>query len=357
MTTRRVPSRRPLGSLAKARTFGQKIAGAVGAIILVLVVAAAFQYAITRPFAHTIESTKWSVRSDEEVVASPIAAGSLLSIEGVNHEGVDVYFDKARLDLATQQSLAALQLDSPNVEQAITWRSMSPDVTGHTTIDVDVGSVQPDTEIHLASHDERSNAVLSLIARHATLRVRLTVVPGEADMSATAEAKRLEWANKAHVSLPGAFPVLMDVPEGARVRFVFPNNQPRSILTLGAGDNGTTKLAVRDIGVRPLDTGDYRIYACGAEQARISWRLAEPSRGMCSPGHLFAKELRLAPDSLDVLVVGSAWVAKDGRFDRSEWYSWLDQNPVISKIGEVLISAFVAWVGYKLTGVRPGKKR
>lgn len=58
-----------------------------------------------------------------------------------------------------------------------------------------------------------------------------------------------------------------------------------------------------------------------------------------------------------MLVDGSAWFAVDGHFERAEWYAWMDKNPVLQKIGEVLIAGLVSWVRVKLLGIWPGKKR
>ncbi|WP_168790593.1 hypothetical protein [Paraburkholderia aromaticivorans] len=325
-------------------------------MILMLLTVAAVEYAITRPDAKMLGTTKWTADTDEEVVAMPIAPGALLAIDGVNHEGIDAHFDKARLESASRQSLEAFQLQPPDNEQSITWRSTSPDLSGHTTIDVDITSIQRDPEIHFASHDEGTNAVLSLTPRRATLRVRLVVVPGGADMTATAETKSLEWANGVQIPLPGALPISLDVPDGALARFVFPSSQPHSRLYLGAGNDTAPRLAVREIGVKPADAKGYTAYACGAKPEQTWWRPDDPGGAACSSApHLFASELRLAPDSLEVLIQGNAWVKKDGQFDRSDWYAWLDKNPVLQKIGEVLIGAFVSWVGLKLSGIWKSK--
>ncbi|KWE47723.1 hypothetical protein WL76_26160 [Burkholderia ubonensis] len=313
--------------------------------------------------------TTWTSRQDEEVVATPIAPGALLTVDGMNHEGIDVHFDKARLDSESKQSLEALELRPPDNELPITWRSTSPDLTGHTTIDVEVTSILQNPEIHFTLHDERSNAVLSLTAQRLTLRVKLAVVSGGADMSATTDTKSLEWANGVQLPLPGALPVSFDVPEGATIRFVFPSNQPHSRLYLGEHDatprlavlgehDVSPRLAVRDIGVKPLEGTDYTTYACGAKPKHVWWRLGDPRGAFCSSKqpYLFANELRLIPDSLEVLVHGSAWVAHEGRFDRWERYDWLDKNPVLQKIGEGLITLLVGWVSLKVTGIWPGKK-
>ncbi|AOI44473.1 hypothetical protein WI23_00830 [Burkholderia oklahomensis C6786] len=322
-----------------------------------LLVVAAVEYATSRPYAKKMDMTTWTSRQDEEVVATPIAPGALITVDGVNHEGIDVHFDKARLDSESKQSLEALELHPPDNELPITWRSTSPDLTGHTTIDVEVTSIRQDPEIHFTLLDERSNAVLSLTAQRLTLRVKLAVVSGGADMLATTDTKSLEWANGVQLPLPGALPVSFDVPEGATIRFVFPSNQPHSLLYLGEHD-ASLGLAVRDIGVKPLEGTDYTTYACGAEPKHVWLRLSDPRGVFCSSKqqYLFAKELRLIPDSLEILVDGSAWVAHEGRFDRSEKYDRLGKNPVLQKIGEWLIALLVGWIGLKITGIWPGKK-
>lgn len=355
MITRHGTARRPR---KPPPTLRQKIAGAALALGLILLTVAVMEYAITRPFATTKATTTWTVHPDEELIATPIASGPLLSIDGVDHEGIDVHFDRALLDSASRESLAEFQLQAPRTEQAITWRSTSPDLTGHTTIDVEVDAVQRGPEIRFSLHDERTNAVLSLTARGAKLSVRLAVVSGGADMSATAEQKSLEFGDGTQFPLPGALPLSIEVAEGAAVQFVFPTTQPHSRLYLGAG-NHTPRLAVREIRVTTTtEAKDYATYACGAKPAAVWWGLGDPREGSCSLApRLFANELRIIPDSLQVLVDGSAWFAADGHFERAEWYSWMDKNPVLQKIGEVLIAGFVSWVGVKLSGIWPNKKR
>ncbi|MFM0134287.1 hypothetical protein [Paraburkholderia sediminicola] len=341
------------------KTRWQKIAGAIPAFVAALAVVAAVQYAITRPNAHTATAVRWEAGPGEIVVARPLAAGALLSIDGADHEGLDVYFDKARLDAGTKQALSAFKLDAPAVEEALTWRSTSPERNGHTTIDIALASAQTGAEIDFSSRDERSNAILVLTAHHATLRVRLLVLLGDVAASTVPEQKSLEWGESQHVALPGAFPITVEVPDGASVQLVFPSHKPHSRLYLGEWDDAKPPhrgLAVRDIGVKSADGGGYRIYACAADVNQISWRIVDPDGDRCSAQrHLFGDELRLAADALVVLMEGSAWFAKDGEFDRSTWYAWLGKNPVINAIGTVLTTALLGWVGTKLRGVVFGK--
>jgi len=342
----------------RPRTIGQKIGVALAAVIVMLLTIAVVEYAITRPYAKAIETTEWKAVQDEEVIAAPLAPGPLLSIEGVIHEGIDVYFDNARLDSASLQLLKTLQFQPPANAQALAWRSTSADVTGHNTIDIETVSIQPDAKIHFALLDGRSNAVLSLKAERATIRITLGVAPAGRDMVNTAENKSLEWANGAQLHLTGSWPVTVEVPEGARVRFVFPTNAPQSFLYLGVMENQVARLAVREIGVKPAESNGFARYACAARPGQIWWRLGDPGGAACSSTpRLFVGKLTLAPDSLNVqLLSGGAWLAKDGQFERSEWYAWLEKNPVIRQLGEALIGAFVSWLLLTVTGIWGGKK-
>ena len=354
MTSRRNHLRSPR---VRPRTRGQKFVVALAAGVLMLLTVAVVEYAITRPYARTLPTTEWEATQDEEVIATPLARGTLLTIDGVNHEGIDVHFDKAKLDADSLQSMQAIQMQPPVDVQEVTWRSTNPDLTGHTTIGIETTSTRPDTRIHFAMIDERSNVVLSVRAEHAVLKVTLAVAPAGKDMEKTAERKSLEWANGTQLSLAGTWPVSLEVPEGERVRLVFPSNAPQSPLTLGVEEGSVARLFVREIGVQSVQAQRYARYACASDGNAFWWGLGDPGGTACSAApRLQAHRLTLVPDALKVQFDGTAWVAKDGKFERSDWYAWLEENPVLHKVGEALIAAFVGWVFVKVSGVW-GKKK
>ncbi|MEX3940634.1 hypothetical protein AB4Y44_13990 [Paraburkholderia sp. BR10937] len=333
----------------------QKIVAASFALGALLAVSLIVEYTITRSSAHALESPQWKAGTGDEVIVSPSTAGALLSIEGADHEGVDAYFDKASLGSSTRRLLQALNVDAPGDNEMLTWRSVNPEASGHTMIDVTFLSPQPGAEVHFASLDEGSNAILRVTVRHATLRVKLLVLRGDMSPSAASEQKSLEWGNGHRILPPGTFPIELDVPDGASIQFVFPVNEPHSSFYLGDFDNSAParrRLAVRYIGIKPGDNKEYRTFACAADGDRIWWRLGDPAGDACvTAPRLFADKLLLSADTLVLSVEGTAYAAKDGKYDRWEWYAWMTRNPVFAAIGTALAGALVTWVGLKLKNV------
>jgi len=357
MTRRKAPSRRLPPS--KPRRF--VIAGLACGAVLAAILGA--EYTLTRLQAHALALDQWKAGPGDEVILRPAADGPVLSIEGTDREGMDVYFSKATLDTGTTQKLQTLGLELPGADEAIAWRSVYPEVSGHTMADITLLSPQTGAEVRFASTAEGPNAAIRVTVRHATLLVKLAVLQGDMSPSAASEQKGLDWANGHRVLLPGVFKVAVHVKDGAYLLLVFPVREPHSDLYLGNFDKfdklhaPRRRLAVREVGVRPTDAEVYRTYACAAPADEIWWRQGEPAGDACATTpRLFADKLRIASDALVLTVEGTAYVAKDGDFDHWVGYAWMGKNPIIVAIFGPLVAGLVGWAALSLKGAFTRKK-
>lgn len=342
--TRRVKPR----SAPEARTITRHarvvITYAGYALAVLLVAAALVWYGTSRPIGREVPPDPWKLAADDRLIFSLLADKSVLAIEGADNEGIDVHFDRARLDDVTVKSLHDdFALAVPALDGPIAWTTTHPG-TGHTMIEIGLAANHATTEVEIAHIADGPNPGLSIASHGAKLLVRLSVllgVGGTGTASVTAEQKALQIGSGGVIHLPGAVPLTVMVQADHPLKVVFPSPTPTSTLRLGTEDSRETLtgLALRSAAMRPAGSDVDVRYACSAREGKDYLKLSGPSVVDCATtGTLRATQIDLGPENAAVTIHGSAWFAKDGDFVTDDWFNkYVSANVVlVGLIGSIV---------------------
>lgn len=354
-----------VSSPQRSSAIKQKVAaGAVLAVAALL-----FYYVTHLPLAVDTTGRNWKAAAVDEIVLGPAGVGRqpLISIEGIDNEGVDVRFEDARLqDESVQMLRSDLKLELPATQGRIDWLTAKKG-SGHTAVDVSVEALQGTPEVHIAHIGEGAHPGIRFSASKATLIVQLAVIMG--DSSAPPEQKNLQIAKGPVLRIPGAAPITVIVPEGRTFAITFPVEKPGSTLHLGAADelHGVAGLPLRYLGIRRSGSESYSAYACGAKSDDRFWEPRSLRVADCTADpHLRAIKFELASDQMSVALAGTAFVSADGAFETDDWFNLLEKNKPLAAFSALVFAALAKWVwgaffpsgdGKKESAGRSGKSR
>ncbi len=342
-------------STQRSAAIRQKIAAGV-----VLAAAALLFYYVTHlPLAVDVTGRNWKAAVVDEIVLSPVGAGRqpLISVEGIDNEGVDVRFEEARLqDEGAQMLRSDFKLDLPETQGRIDWLTAKKG-SGHTTVDVSVEALQGTPEVRIAHIGEGAHPGLRFSASKATLIVQLAVIMG--DSSTPPEQKNLQIAKGPVLRIPGAIPITVIVAEGRTFAITFPVEKPGSTLHLGAADelHGVAGLPLRYLGIRRSGSQSYGAYACGARSDDRFWEPRRLRVADCTADpNLRAIKFELASDAMSVALAGTAFVSADGVFETDDWFSIIEKNKPLAAFSALVFAALAKWVWGTFFPSGDGKK-
>ena len=306
-----------------------------------------YYYATHIPLAVDVPAQSWKAAPVDEIVLSPLGTGRrpLISVEGIDNEGIDVRFEDARLqDESAQMLRSDFKLDLPVTQGRIEWLTAQKG-NGHTTVDVSVEPGQGTPEVHIAHIGEGAHPGMRFSASHATLIVQLAVIVG--DSSTPPEQKNLRIAKGALLRIPGAIPMTFVVPEGQPFVLTFPVEKPGSTMHLGDADDlrGVPGLPLRYLGIGRSGSESYSEYACAAKPGDRFW---EP-RSMRGTDCSIAPTLRMtrfeiSPDSISVALAGTAFVSTDGVWVTDDWFNIIEKNKPLAAFLALVFAALAKWV-------------
>lgn len=320
------------------------------AVSALAAVALLFYYLTNLPVALDVTGLSWKAEVGDDLIVRPLGSGRLplIAVQGVDNEGIDVRFDNARLDPDTVQGLRRdFNLIVAETPAAVAWTTKVKG-GGHTMIDIVLEPTQGTPEVHVEHIGEGASPGLSIMAHHATLIAQLYVLLGEIGHGSAPEQKSLQIAGNAPITLPGALPITIVVPEDRKFRLTFPTAAPASLFHLGAAESPNTSargLLARDLGIQRFDSRRYRLYACAANEATHFWLLREPRAEDCvTAPKLRATELRVDSDNTTISLAGSAFVVKDGTVATDDWFTKLDNNKPLAALFTLAFTALAGWV-------------
>lgn len=332
-----------VSSPRRASAIRKKIAaGAVLAVSALL-----FYYATHIPVAEDVPARNWKAAPVDEVVLGPLATGlqPLISIEGIDNEGIDVRFEDARLkDESARMLRSDFKLDVPVTEGPITWLTAQKG-GGHTTIDIAVEPLQGNPEVRIAHIGEGAHPGMRFSASKATLIVQLAVIMG--DSGAPPEQKNLQIAKGPLLRIPGAIPMTLVVPEGHTFAIIFPVEKPGAILHLGNADDlrGVPGVPLRYLGIRRSASESYSQYACAAKSGARFWEPRRMRVADCAIApSLRVTRFELASDSMSVALAGTAFVANDGTWVTDDWFKLIEDNKPLAAFLALVFAALAKWV-------------
>lgn len=314
------------------------------ALTMLLMAAALVWYGTSRPVSRQVPPDPWKLATDDRLILVPLVGKTLLTIEGADNEGIDVHFDRARLDDGTVKSLHDdFAITVPTSDGPIAWTTTHPG-TGHTMLEIELEASHGVPEVEIAHTGQGPHPGLSIASHGTHLLVRLSVplgVEGTGAAPVIPEQKALQMARHDVVYLPGAVPLTVLVQEGQSLKVVFPSPTPTSTLQLGTDDsNGTTSgLALRSAAMRPVGSDIDVRYACAAPETQDYLKLSGPAIADCATtGTLRATQIDLGRNNVAVTIHGSAWFAKDGDFVIDDWFSrYVSANVVlVGLIGSIV---------------------
>jgi hypothetical protein len=348
---------------AGATTIKQRIV----AVSAFLAVALIFYYFTHLPVARYMDqAVPWNTELGEELVirpqigpfaapfvtppvtplVTPLGVGHvlpLISVEGVDNEGIDVRFESAHLDAAAVDGLrndhnfAVARTEGP-----ISWKTKTKG-NGHTIIDIGLQAAPGIPELRIAHFGEGSHPGLSLMARNAKLIVQLSVLLGDDKPGAAAEQKILRIGEEEAITLPpGMLPITVVVPEGRRFTLTFPVANPTSYFRFGgAAERG---LLLRDLGVQRPDMR-YKQYACAAQPlAHFFYPRTIRTQDCASAATLRAFDFKLSPNNMAVFLAGSAFVVQDGNAQTDDWLAKLERNKPLAVLFGMVFAGLGNWV-------------
>jgi hypothetical protein len=326
------------------------------ALVALLVLAALYWYATSRPIGRPIPPDPWKMAAGDRLILEPVGPGPLLAVEGADNEGVDVRFDAAHLDDKTVKSLHDdFALTVPTSDGPIAWTTTQAG-TGHTMIDIALEPGSGVAEVQVAHIGEGPHPGLNIVARNANLNVQLVVLLGAGGTTpSTAEQKELRVADHPAVRLPGAVTLNVLVQQGHALTLTFPSRKPASVLHLGAAedpDAASSGLTLRSAAVRPSDGSIDTLYACAAREEADYWPLRSPATQDCSAdGLLRATNLDLKPDSVIATIHGSGWFTKNGVWVTDDWFSkYIGTNLVLGLLISAMVGALCTMVVTAVVG-------
>ncbi len=332
-----------VSSPRRASAIRKKIAaGAVLAASALL-----FYYATHIPLAVDVPAQNWKTALVDEVVLGPLATGlqPLISIEGIDNEGIDVRFEEARLqDESARMLRSDFKLDVAVIQGPIAWLTARKG-GGHTAVDISVEPLQGKPEVRIAHIGEGAHPGMRFSASKATLIVQLAVIMG--DSGAPPEQKNLQIAKGPLLRIPGAIPVTVVVPEGHTFAIIFPVEKPGAVLHLGNADDlrGVPGLPLRYLGISRSASESYRDYACAAKPGARFWEPRSVRVADCAIApSLRATKFELASDSISVALAGTAFIANDGTWVTDDWFKLIEENKPLAAFLALVFAALAKWV-------------
>ena len=330
----------------------------MGALAALLAVALLLYYVTHVPVARDQDPTPVQVDDEFELHLRPYfdpldhvdpAARvlPLISLEGVENEGVSARFDEASLDDATIARLRMFNDELVVTRGPMTWKTKIRGA-GHTGIDIGVLAPHGMPEIVIRHVGEGTHPGFSLTARNAALRVQLAVAL-DPD-SAPAEQKYLQIGQARAITVAGVLPISVIVPEGRAVTLIFPVENPKSAFRLGPdGDKSAaeSRLGLRDLGVLRHDAHVFKAYFCAARPGAhfFPFFLRNLSSDDCiGPGLLHASHFKLSSNGMTLSVAGSAFHVNDGVAQTDDWFSsMVESNKLLASLCGIAIAALASW--------------
>ena len=326
------------------------------AALVFAIAAAAFYYLTSLPAAIDIRDPKVSPLqagpTDEIVLTGPEPAKCFLYFEGDVSSTVDVRFERARLHPETIAELVALGLHPPADEGEISWITRSGQGS-QTSIDVRVDPASSNkSQVHVVSAGATGHPNLRFRGAGAGFEVEMGAPLGDAGVDA-GSSKQLTVKDFSH-RVPGAFPIKVLVPDRSQFSFQFgPEGwafQPGSSKDADCKGVG---LALHALGVRlsqPDATFDR--WMCAARRGTVSWLRRDVHAGDCESMEALIRIVKfdMEKDKINLHLVGSAFVVRDGAAIPSDWYSIIENNKVIAALLALLYGGLARWVWKVFTG-------
>jgi TIR domain-containing protein len=315
------------------------------------VVAAATQYWATQIIASAELPERIAVAAGEEVVLGGLGDDPrLLSLEV--RGSLDVRFDRARLAPLTTLLLQQAGVAVPAAEGPVAWLSASreavPSVLEVAPAESGAGPrvlrlwVLPDPGAGVARLEVDGDSALAVSLGAGQVGARKRLVLGEQE-----------------VAVDGALPVQLAVPPGASWRFALSVAEPGASAgltpgTLREGREGAAGLPVASLGVRQPNQ-PYTTFACAARPGAWLWRGARAlGRGACGTTQTALRlvAVELAPERLELGLVGHAWQWRDGRPAGTHLLARLSANPALLALLLVADGVLAGWLALALLNLR-----
>lgn len=298
---------------------------------------------------------------------------SVLQLDGDLGRGLKVTLSTGIPSATTRINLAAspVGIQLPDVKSAgVQWIAKAPD-DGQIEVRIANQRQSPDAGVMLQATGREHVPELNIRAVRTTLTVDISVSSQSNKLPTTAE---LSFADK-NISDPalGFVPLEFELPPGEWLNLTFDNEAALAASTFSLGERLNTggsgsvlPIGRVEVGTLAPDTNNPRLASvdwrvCAAPAGKLLFTRFSPRASDCrlaadpktQNDNLYATDIAVAPNSVNLQVEGSGFILKDGRQQPAGITTTLKENPLIAAAiaiaaGAIIKSLWTLWVGRNL---------
>ena len=296
---------------------------------------------------------------------------SVLQLDGDFGSGLKATLSIGRPSATTRTNLAALGFDLPEVKGArARWIGVPPK-DGRIEVKIANERQSPEAGIMLQATGSEHVPELNIRAVETALTVDIAIASQSGQPAGTAE---LSFGGKDfNDSSLGFVPLEFEVPAGEWLNLTFDNEAALAASSFSLGerlDTGGTGSVLPigrvEVGRLAPDTTNPRLTdvewrVCAAPAGKLLFTRLSPAATDCrlaadpktQNDNLYATDIQVAPNSVNLEVEGSGFILKDGRQQPAEILKALQANPLIAAAITAAAAALIRslwklWVGRNL---------